>query len=332
MSAQQSLLGLLADGALHSGSELALSLDVTRTAVWKHVKQLESLGLEVGASRGKGYQLAAPLELLDRARIESALDAETQEKLNSLELLWTTASTSNYLLDEVAAEPVKLQACLAEYQTGGRGRRGRPWLSPAGHGLCMSVARQFDAAPVSLSCLGLAVGVGILRAVRTCGAHAAQLKWPNDVVVEDRKLAGVLIDVRGETTGPLRVVAGVGVNYLLNNATVDAIAASGGICPTSLSQCVADKLPGRNYASAVLVSEVCKALEQFAEEGFAAFADEWRNADYLHGREISVSGDQQIDGTAQGIADDGRLCIQSGGHKHYVMTGDVSVRPGFRDG
>ncbi|HJP05757.1 MAG: biotin--[acetyl-CoA-carboxylase] ligase [Chromatiales bacterium] len=326
MSAQQALLGLLADGGLHSGTELARSLDVTRAAVWKHVKQLESLGLEVGASRGKGYQLAAPLELLDRAKIESALDADTQDRLDSFKLLWTTTSTSDYLLDKVAAEPPKLQACLAEYQAGGRGRRGRAWLSPAGHGLCMSVARLFVTTPVSLSCLGLAVGVGTLRALRACGAHTAQLKWPNDVVIAGQKLAGVLIDVRGETTGPLRVVAGVGVNYLLNDTTSDAIAASGGIPPTSLSQCVEDGPPARNYAAATLLNEVCGALEQFAAAGFAAFADEWHEADYLRGREVSINGDQQIAGIAQGIADDGRLCVQSGGQTHYVVTGDVSVR------
>lgn len=326
MSAQQTLLGLLADGALHSGSELARSLDVTRAAVWKHVRQLESLGLKVGASRGKGYQLEMPLELLDREEIESALTARTRSALSSLDVLWTIASTSDYLLDEVKPEPEKLQACLAEFQTGGRGRRGRQWFAPVGHGLCLSVARLFDATPASFSCLGLAIGVGTLRAVRECGVTKAELKWPNDVVVDGRKLAGVLIDVRGEATGPLRVVAGVGVNYLLSDSTIDAVIAAGGIAPTSLAEAASGESPGRNYAAAMLLNEISTALEQFAEAGFGAFAAEWRGADYLCGKEVSIEGDLQIEGVAQGIADDGRLCVQSGGQTHYVVTGDVTVR------
>ena len=327
MAIQQDLLALMADGQLHSGSELADRLGVTRTAVWKHVRQLEESGLSVTASAGKGYQLDAPLELLDEQRIGADIDAAVTDRLGSLDVLWQTASTSDYLLAAELPAVGSTHVCLAEYQTGGRGRRGRAWLAPVGYGLCLSVGRYFQASPASLSCLGLAVGTGVLRALRQCGAQAAALKWPNDVVLDGRKLAGILIDVRGEAGGPLYAVAGIGINYRVNAAMAAGIAESGGVAPAALVDCGAANVAGRNALAAATISNVCMALEEFEANGFDAFADEWRNADYLFGREVSVLGDAAtITGVAQGIAADGRLCVKSGDTLHHMLTGDVSVR------
>jgi BirA family biotin operon repressor/biotin-[acetyl-CoA-carboxylase] ligase len=327
MSTQQRLLGLLADGKLHSGNELAGALGISRAAVWKHINRLAKLELHVQAQTGQGYQLAAPLDLLDKQEILRNLPAGVSEILGDLDLLWETESTSDFLLGQDRFQPVGWRACIAEYQSGGRGRRGRQWFAPAGQGLCLSVARCFPNSPASLSCLGLAVGVGVLRAVRACGAANAQLKWPNDVVVAGRKLAGILIDVHGEAGGPLQVVAGIGVNFALDDTTARAIETAGGLAPASLMDSEAARQVSRNRAAAVLIAEVVGVLQQFEHTGFTALAKEWLEADYLRGREVVAARDsEEISGVACGISDDGQLLLDVDGVVQQLVTGDVSVR------
>jgi BirA family biotin operon repressor/biotin-[acetyl-CoA-carboxylase] ligase len=327
LSTQHRLLELLADGQLHSGNELAAALGISRAAVWKHVGQLEKLDLQVQAQAGQGYQLAAPIELLDKDKIVSSLAPEIAAHMEKIEVLWVTESTSDCLLRQGHIVPGRPQVCIAEYQSGGRGRRGRQWFAPAGHGLCLSVAWCFPNSPASLSCLGLAVGVGVLRALRACGAADAQLKWPNDVVVAGKKLAGILIDVQGEAGGPLQVVAGIGVNYALDEATRSAIEAAGGLAPASLTDADPVQCGGRNRAVAGVITEVCNVLQQFERNGFTGLAMEWRDADYLRGRQVLARTDnEEIVGVACGISDDGQLRLDVNGVTQSLVTGDVSVR------
>jgi len=329
MSTQQRLLGLLADGKLHSGNELAAALGLSRAAVWKHIGQLEKLDLEVQGQAGQGYRLAAPLELLDKEKILRDLPASVSAMLGKLDVLWVTESTSDYLLRQGRVPPGRPHVCIAEYQSGGRGRRGRQWFAPAGQGLCLSVARCFENSPASLSCLGLAVGVGVLRALRACGAQDAQLKWPNDVVVAGKKLAGILIDVQGEAGGPLQVVAGIGVNFALDDATGRAIKAAGGLAPVSLAEGTPARPIGRNQAAAQLIAEVATVLQQFEYTGFAALAEEWLEADYLRGQQVvAVTDSAEIVGVACGISADGQLLLDVNGVMQRLVTGDVSVRVG----
>lgn len=321
----QKLLRLLADGEVHSGTALAEQLGVTRAAVWKCMQQLEALGVTVAADAGKGYQLERPLELLDEGAIRAALATDVCEAIDAVELLWSTASTNDHLLQQPAVKPGHSRACLAEFQTSGRGRRGRAWLAPAGSGLCLSLAWSFRSSPPQLACLGLVAGVAVLRAARSAGAAGAKLKWPNDVLVEGRKLAGVLIDVKGEAGGPLQAVVGVGLNVDLPDATGAEIVAAGGIAPASLRAAGAGM--GRNEVAAALIAELHRALAEFSERGFAALADEWRAADYLQGRDVAIDVDgDSVAGVVRGIASDGRLQLETGQGIRHFTTGDVSVR------
>lgn len=327
MLTQQRLLGLLADGQLHSGNELAEQLGLSRAAVWKQAGQLQKLGLEVQAQAGQGYRLNAPIELLDKEEILNSLPADMDAGVAELEVLWVTESTSDHLLSQGRTLAGRPRACIAEYQSGGRGRRGRQWFAPAGHGLCLSVAWCFPNSPASLSCLGLAVGVGVLRALRACGAPDARLKWPNDLVVAGKKLAGILIDVQGEAGGPLQVVAGIGVNYALDGATRRAIEAAGGLAPAALTDTDPAQRAGRNAAAACLITEVSNVLRQFEQTGFTALATEWLDADYLCGRQVVArTDDGELLGVARGISDDGQLRLDVNGVMQLLVTGDVSIR------
>lgn len=322
---QEQLLRRLADGRVHSGTKLAAGFGVTRAAVWKCIQQLQELGVEIHAGAGRGYQLAQPLELLSAAAIQAAVPEALRGNCESFEVLWSIRSTNDRLLDLPVVEPGRSRVCLAEFQSGGRGRRGRKWFAPAGAGLCLSVSWSFRSSPPQLACLGLVAGVGVLRAMRAAGATGAQLKWPNDLVVEGRKLAGILIDVRGEAGGPLQAVVGVGLNYDLPDAAIADIVAAGGLRPAAFSE--SGGRAGRNALAAALVTELHSVMNEFAASGFVALADEWRAADYLQGKSVEVATDSEaLAGTVRGIAADGRLQLQTAAGIIHLSTGDVSVR------
>jgi BirA family transcriptional regulator, biotin operon repressor / biotin---[acetyl-CoA-carboxylase] ligase len=324
---QRELLKLLADGQQHSGSDLAAALGVTRTAIWKQVQLLRELGIPVAAQAGQGYSLPAFLELLDRDVIASALPAELRAVIDKLQVLWVTESTSDLLLQQGRTDSGSARICLAEYQTGGRGRRGRKWFAAVGSGICLSVGWCFPAAPVSLSCLGLAIGIAVLRAAQACGVHNAKLKWPNDLVAEDKKLAGILVDVQGEAGGPLQVVAGVGLNYAPDFAGAKAVIAAGGLRPVSLTELSDTASVGRNKVAAELIASIIEVLQQFERTGFESLADEWRSADYLRNKVVQVAaGDRETVGVARGISSDGQLLVESNGQLNKLVSGDVSVR------
>jgi BirA family biotin operon repressor/biotin-[acetyl-CoA-carboxylase] ligase len=327
MSTQQKLFGLLADGELHSGTELAAALDISRTAVWKQIRQLAELDVTVEAQAGQGYRLPLPVEPLDQDAILAAVQPEARSSLQQLDVLWATGSTSDFLLQNAATGAGRANVCVAEYQSGGRGRRGRKWFAPAGAGICLSVAWHFSSSPASLSCLGLAAGVGVLRALRVGGINDAQLKWPNDIILDHGKLAGILVDVKGEAGGPLQAVIGVGLNFSVDPETRDAIGRAGGVPPAGLTMAGERSPLGRNRMAGSLISEIVQVLQQFEREGFAALAGEWRAADYLCDRSVEVQTDNSsVMGVARGISVDGQLQVEVDGKLHTLVSGDVSVR------
>jgi BirA family biotin operon repressor/biotin-[acetyl-CoA-carboxylase] ligase len=318
------LLRLLADGGLHSGEELASALSVSRAAVWKQLHRLGDIGIELAAWPGQGYRLAQPLDLLDAAAIRRALPQWPADRLRRLELLEETGSTSDRLLGVTDLPPGRFDACLAEFQSAGRGRRGRHWLAPYASGLCLSLNWSFREAPAALSALSLAAGVAVLRALSRLGVRGLALKWPNDVVHGGRKLGGVLIDLRGEAAGPACVVVGVGINVRLPPATLAAIAA-GGFEATDLASLGSPVR--RSELAAALVAELAQMLEEFGARGMAAFADEWRAADALARRRVRVLQDgQAFEGLARGVDADGALLVETEGRQRRVLSGEVSVR------
>lgn len=324
MTRRAELLRLLADGGLHSGEELAGALSVSRAAVWKQLHQLGEVGIALEARSGQGYRLEQPLDLLDAAAIRRALPQWPADRLRRLEVLEETGSTSDRLLAVTDLPPGRFDACLAEFQTAGRGRRGRHWIAPYASGLCLSVSWHFREAPAALSALSLAAGVAVLRALSRLGVPGLALKWPNDIVRGGRKLGGVLIDLRGEAAGPAYVVVGVGINVRLPPATLAAIAA-GGFEATDLAS-LGSRVP-RSGVAAALVAELALMLEEFGARGMAAFADEWRAADSLADRRVRVLQDgREFEGLARGVDADGALLVEAPGGQRRVLSGEVSVR------
>jgi BirA family biotin operon repressor/biotin-[acetyl-CoA-carboxylase] ligase len=321
---RERLIGLLADGKFHSGERLAQSLGVTRTAIWKHLQAFDKLGLELHKVPKRGYRLAQPIELLDAATIRRLLSADSRRRLRTLDVLLETDSTNSRLLALTDLPAGKVDVCLAEYQSAGRGRRGRDWVAPFGGAICLSLGWLFPEPPRQLSALSLAVGVAVLRALERFGARDIQLKWPNDVLLAGRKLGGILCELRAEAGGPAYVVIGIGLNVRLGAAARRAIAATG-VQAADLSEALATT--GRDAVVAALVDELIVALGQFQRDGLLPFMQAWRDADALHGAEARVSlGDKLHRGIARGIDAEGALMLETPAGVLRFISGEVSVR------
>lgn len=316
----------LAQGGFQSGADLARRLGVSRSAVWKAVVALRERGLVVHAVRNRGYRLAAPCEPLSAAKIRAGLRRGVRERIRGIEAVWSLESTNAALLGRADLPPGMADVLLAEDQTAGRGRRGRAWLAAPGGSICLSLAWSFPQIPRDLGALGLAVGVCARRALRRHVKEPIALKWPNDLTLGDRKLAGILIEMRGESGGPAYVVIGIGVNVVLGEAVLARIAETG-TRATDLKSAGADPVP-RNALVAELVTEMIGGLTVFESEGLRPFADEWEAADALRGRAVSVqAGERSARGIARGIDIGGALVVETPQGLRKFVSGEVSVRP-----
>jgi BirA family biotin operon repressor/biotin-[acetyl-CoA-carboxylase] ligase len=319
------LLVLLADGRLHSGEWLAEELGVSRAAVWKGVERLRARGIEVQALPRRGYRLPRAVELLDARRIRCALDVGRNRQLRKLELLFEVDSTNTRLLAAAPPPVGSADVCLSEIQHAGRGRRGRPWIAPFGAGLAMSMGWAFGDASRVLPSLSLAVGVAVSRALMGAGARGISLKWPNDIWFEDRKIGGVLIELRAEAGGPAYVVIGVGLNVTLSAAARRKIEASEVRVAAVADAC--PEPPSRNWLAGAILDELLSMLAQFEREGFAPFRQAWTALDALGNRPAQVIvGEDAMTGMACGVDSEGALLLQSGGKLRRFVSGEASLR------
>lgn len=315
----------LADGEFHSGEQLAEKLGVSRGAIWKAVESLRELGATLHAVRNKGYRLRSGSDALDSERITGLLPAAVRTHVQRVETVWTVDSTNSVMLARPNPPFGCCEVLLAEYQTAGRGRRGRAWLAPPGGSICLSLCWAFRDVPQDLGALGLVIGVCALRALKECGLEEVRLKWPNDLLVEGKKLGGILIELRAESAGPACVVIGIGLNVALGAKLLEAIGESG---VSAIDLVTAGmRQPSRNAVAAALVAQVVRGLRVFENEGLKPFAEEWRGADALRGRQIDV---HTLEGVARGLARGidlhGALVVETPHGVRRFISGDVTVR------
>ncbi len=198
------ILQTLSDGEFHSGEALGNALGISRAAIAKHIKSLSEWGVDIYRIQGRGYQMARPMPLLDEAKLMVG-------SVQKLELIPVIDSTNQYLLDRVN-ESEKGRICLAEYQTNGRGRRGRQWISPFGSNLYLSMYWRLDAGMAAAMGLSLVIGIAAVEALEAMGIEGVKLKWPNDLYYQDKKLAGILVEMSGQAGGAAHLVIGMGLN------------------------------------------------------------------------------------------------------------------------
>jgi len=312
------LLRALAPGEPVSGEALADGIGVTRAAVWKHVAALRKRGLPVDARTGLGYSLPWPTQLLDA----DAVAARLEDGAGSLEVHWELDSTSSELARRQDGLP-DLAVVLAESQSAGRGRRGRAWLSPPGLNLYLSCLKRFERGFAGLSGLSLAVGVCVVRALEDAGVAGAHLKWPNDVMTDSGKLAGILVELGGEYQGPCTAIVGVGVNVRLPRTVREAI----GQPAVDLAELAGGAPPDRNVLAACLVARLRRGLAMFEEGGFAAFADDFARLDWLHGKSLRLDGARgAFEGVGAGVDARGALRVRTADGEVRVDSAEVTVR------
>lgn len=315
------LLNLLADGQFHSGEALARQFNVTRVTIWNAIQHAQYLGVEVFSVRGRGYKLPKAIVLLDKAEVLRSIG--TQSEWFHLEVLDEVASTNTYLMQAAAKGAPHVSCAVAHIQTNGRGRRGRTWVSQLGASLTFSLLWRFDCGASALSGLSLAVGVALMRALAELGVTNAQLKWPNDVLVEGKKLAGILIDLQGDMDGPSAAVIGVGINVNLPEKVLTDINQ-----PAIDLKRAGDAEVNQSQLLGTILKHIAEVLRQFERDGFLGVRDEWLTHHAYHNQSVRMllPDGREVEGTVTGVADDGILLVNTAFGLQRFSAGDISLR------
>ena len=323
MSMRFRIIELLADGHFHSGEWLGQQLGISRAAVWKHMRALSGVGLDVHAVRGQGYRLAVPFQPLRADLIRASLAAKAAAQLHSLEVFREIDSTSDHLKrTQLENHSTGVRACLAEWQSTGRGRRGRRWISPYGANLYLSLAVPMGEFGIQSGGLSLVAAIATVRALQGCGVEGLGLKWPNDIFYQGRKLAGILLDLSGEGGGRYQVIVGVGINLKIPDAAAHEIDQPW----ADLSQC--GVRIERNHLAGQVLSELVEAIDTFNDKGLNVFKREWQQFDLIEDHRVKLHNDNKgtVTGVARGIDAQGALLIENNGVTQPYHAGEVSVR------
>ncbi|MBC3247972.1 bifunctional biotin--[acetyl-CoA-carboxylase] synthetase/biotin operon repressor [Pseudomonas lurida] len=311
------LLKLLKDGRFHSGEALGAALGVSRSAVWKQLQHLEAeLNLPIHKVRGKGYQLVSPLVFLSAEDI--ALHAPSLAwPVHISDSIDSTNAEALRLVDAGCAAPFLV---LAEQQTAGRGRRGRKWVSPFAQNVYYSLVLRIEAGLRQLEGLSLVVGLAVMQALRESGVRGAGLKWPNDVLVGQKKIAGILLELVGDPADICHVVLGIGINVNMQRADeVDQQWTS--------VQLETGFPVDRNALVAQLGLQLQSYLDQHRKGGFVALQEEWEQNHAWQGRPVSlIAGVNQVDGVVLGVDRQGALRLDVDGVEKIYSGGELSLR------
>ncbi|WP_230353375.1 bifunctional biotin--[acetyl-CoA-carboxylase] ligase/biotin operon repressor BirA [Lelliottia sp. WAP21] len=308
------LIGILSDGEFHSGEQLGERLGMSRAAINKHIQTLRDWGVDVFTVPGKGYSLPEPIKLLDENAIRSQL---SEGKVTVLPVI---DSTNQYLLDRIP-ELQSGDSCVAEYQQAGRGRRGRKWFSPFGANLYLSMFWRLEQGPAAAMGLSLVIGIVMAEVLQSLGADNVRVKWPNDLYLQDRKLAGILVELTGKTGDAAQIVIGAGINMVMRNVQADVVNQAW----INLQE--AGITIDRNDLAVRLIKALRASLRQFEQEGLSPFLSRWEKLDnFIHRPVKLIIGDKEIYGTSRGIDAQGALLLEQDGIVKPWVGGEISLR------
>ncbi len=319
-SAQQTrtaILRVLNDGQFHSGEMLASEFALSRSAISNHVKALTALGVEIFSVKGRGYQLATPLELLS----QSDICAQLPRDKHTLIAVENVVTSTNDLLKQGISDAKSGQVVMAEAQSAGRGRRGRAWVSPFGSSLYFSMLWHFEHGYQAMSGLSLMVGVVLNNTLKQHGVEHCQLKWPNDVYFNAQKLAGILVEVDGQVGASATAIIGIGVNIQLpdNVKGIDQAFTDLAHINSSVS---------RNALAASLTQNLWDALATFEQSGLRSFIPAWQQADLYINKPVKLLlGERSVEGVSKGIDHNGALLLETPSGIMTYHGGEISVRP-----
>lgn len=323
---REHLIKALANGEFVSGQEVGQQLGISRTAISTHVKALVKMGLDIFSVTGKGYKLAQPLDLLNKRQIllfiSQELKSIDKQLTPEIEVHSLIDSTNDYLMRRLPNQLTQGQVCLAEYQSAGRGRRGRQWVSPFGSQIYLSMYWHLEQGLSAAMGLSLLSALAVSDAIFTVSGVQVELKWPNDIYIGGVKLAGILIDLEGQALEPSHSVIGIGLNLDMPKQAAEKIDQRW----TDLQSHSETKID-RNALSAQLITSLYSRLQQHKREGLIAMLDEWHAHDvYLNKRVKLLTGERETSGICRGINNQGALLLEVDGQVKPIYGGEVSLR------
>lgn len=308
------LISLLADGEFHSGEQLGEKLGMSRAAINKHIQTLRDWGVDVFTVPVKDTAYRNLFSSPDSSVIHSQLGG------GNITVLPVIDSTNQYLLDRIG-QLESGDACVAEYQQAGRGRRGRKWFSPFGANLYLSMFWRLEQGPAAAIGLSLVIGIVMAEVLRDLGADKVRVKWPNDLYLLDRKLAGILVELTGKTGDAAQIVIGAGINMAMRRVE-ESVVNQGWI---NLQE--AGINIDRNTLAARLIRELRAALVLFEQEGLTPYLPRWKTLDNFINRPVKlIIGDKEIFGVSRGIDAQGALLLEQDGVIKPWMGGEISLR------
>ena len=313
------LLKLLQDGRFHSGEALGAQLGISRSAIWKQLQGLEAeLGVEVFKVPGRGYRLSSPMILLNAERIsQGALGSGWPVAVEP-----SVDSTNAEIFRRLEAGERAPFVLLAERQTAGRGRRGRVWASPFAENLYCSVVLRVDGGMSQVEALSLTVGLAVAKTLQSLGLNGVQLKWPNDVLVDGRKISGILLELAGDPADVCHVVIGIGINVNMANDAPGAIDQPW----ASVRQCMGHMLD-RNDLAAELLLQLRDCLSMHWQHGFAGLREEWEALHAWRGRSVVLTaGNNATLGVVLGVDERGAVRLSVDGVDRSFSGGELSLR------
>lgn len=315
------ILRLLADGRFHSGEAIAQHFNVSRTTVWSALQEATALGVEIFSVRGRGYKLPEAITLLDRDKVLAAIGEE--RAWFNLELHDQIESTNSYLMKQASSGTAHATCVAASLQTRGKGRRGRAWQTGLGSSLTFSLLWRFQTGASALSGLSLAVGIALIRALHAIGVGAAKLKWPNDVLVNQEKLAGILIELQGDMEGSSAAVIGIGINLHLPQNLKQYIDQAAIDLETVTSQSV-----NPSEFLGLLLKNLANVLSEFENNGFENLREEWMQHHAYQGQTVRLSlpDGREIQGVVNSVAADGVLLVDTPAGTQRFSAGEISLR------
>ena len=306
-----------------SGAELAQKLRMTRAAVWARIQELRQAGYEIEAGPHRGYRLVSAPDLLHADDLSARL-GKTKVIGRDIRVFQETNST-NDVAEKLARDGVKEGAVVfAEAQTRGRGRLGRKWLSPAGKGLWFSLLLRPALRPPEATRLTVASATAVRRAIATQTGLSPEIKWPNDILIHGRKVAGILTELNAELDKVKYVILGIGVDVNLNASDF----------PTELRRTATSlkaetgKPIGRADLAVTLLRELDNDYARATGGHFAELADEWEKYCATIGQQVTIQmGGRQVRGRAESLSEDGALLVRSEhGHLEQIVGGDVTLQ------
>ena len=312
----------LSDGKIHSGEALAAGSGISRARVSQLLKEADAAGLSLERTPGRGYRLHDALPFLERGAIIAALGKRAEAL--TIEVADCLDSTNSELTRRAGRDDIHRHLLVAEWQTAGRGRRGRGWTAVLGGSLTFSLGWRFLQGAGHLSALPLAVGVALARALEGAGFSGVELKWPNDLICGDAKLGGILVELSGDALGPSLAIVGVGLNIHLPASCKRDI----GQPATDLTTIGGRRPIDRNALLARFVAELVTVLERYADAGFAPLRAAWQRRHAYQEKPVQVllPDGARVRGRVVGIDAAGALVLDSGGRRLHFVSGEVSLR------